>query len=318
MALNLNKNTNCPLCETQNKIKYIESLGFKVIEFKTFGLVAKCKNNHIFKRDFNNFKKGQHKCPLCENENKIEFLTNLGYEILSENLSHNLIIKCKNGHIINKIFDKTANFECSECKKQEKIDFLKSLGFVPISQNLNNNLVIKCKNNHIFNRCYGNILKGAILCPICYPSSSSFENEIATILPNYIKNDYSILKNKELDFYIPEYNLAIECNGSYWHSTKFKDKWYHLNKTIKCLEKGIKLIQIFEDEWYNNKDKWINIINSYILKNKPKLFKNIHIANLCYDLWDYSEFGYKLIQFDYPKLVNNCWDCGYYIWAKSP
>ena len=31
------------------------------------------------------------------------------------------------------------------------------------------------------------------------------------------------LDSQELDFYIPDLNLAFEYNGIYWHSTKFKD-----------------------------------------------------------------------------------------------
>ena len=35
---------------------------------------------------------------------------------------------------------------------------------------------------------------------------------------------------KELDIFIPEHNLAIEINGIYRHSDKFKDEKYHINK----------------------------------------------------------------------------------------
>ena len=58
----------------------------------------------------------------------------------------------------------------------------------------------------------------------------------------------------ELDFYLPEKNLAIEFNGSYWHSTRFKDKDYHLKKTQLCQDLGITLIHIFEFEWLSSKE----------------------------------------------------------------
>lgn len=58
----------------------------------------------------------------------------------------------------------------------------------------------------------------------------------------------------ELDFYLPEKKLAIEFNGNYWHSTRFKDKDYHLKKTQLCQEKGIQLIHIFEYEWLSSKE----------------------------------------------------------------
>ena len=58
-----------------------------------------------------------------------------------------------------------------------------------------------------------------------------------------------MIKPLEIDIYLPEYNLAIEYNGSYWHSSKLKDKFYHLNKTKLCRDKEIDLIHIFEYEW---------------------------------------------------------------------
>ncbi|KAA6329188.1 hypothetical protein EZS27_021984 [termite gut metagenome] len=49
--------------------------------------------------------------------------------------------------------------------------------------------------------------------------------------------------------------MAFELNGLYWHNEYWKkDKNYHLNKTEKCENKGIKLIHIFEDEWYGKKE----------------------------------------------------------------
>jgi hypothetical protein len=69
-------------------------------------------------------------------------------------------------------------------------------------------------------------------------------------------NDKSVLGGKELDIYIPDLKLAIECNGIYWHSeiAGKKSKTYHLDKTESCAQKGIRLIQVFETEWNDRKD----------------------------------------------------------------
>jgi hypothetical protein len=82
-----------------------------------------------------------------------------------------------------------------------------------------------------------------------------------------LKNDRNVLNGKELDLYIPEYKLAIEHNGIYWHSDEKVDKNYHANKTSKCLENDITLIHIFEHEWLNKKDIIQSILNSKINNN---------------------------------------------------
>ncbi len=64
-----------------------------------------------------------------------------------------------------------------------------------------------------------------------------------------IHSDRTILQGKELDIYIPDKKLAIEFNGTYWHSSLFKDKTYHQDKTIECAKQGVRLIHIFEYEW---------------------------------------------------------------------
>ena len=43
---------------------------------------------------------------------------------------------------------------------------------------------------------------------------------------------------------MPEYNIAIECNGMYWHSIFKKDKTYHKEKYELCKEKGISVAEL--------------------------------------------------------------------------
>lgn len=84
---------------------------------------------------------------------------------------------------------------------------------------------------------------------------------------NYIQHDRQQIKPKELDFYIPKANLAIEINDTASHnSTKhylkeeLVSEYYHFNKTQLAKEKGIHLIHIFEYEMMNS-DKYNKIIN---------------------------------------------------------
>lgn len=76
-----------------------------------------------------------------------------------------------------------------------------------------------------------------------------------------IKNDRKTLNGIELDIYIPDKNLAIELNGMYWHNEDFRNSQYHLNKTMLCQDRGIRLIHVFEWEWNWKKD----IVKSMIM-----------------------------------------------------
>lgn len=91
------------------------------------------------------------------------------------------------------------------------------------------------------------------------------------------KNNRTILNKKELDVYIPEYNLAIEYNGTYWHSELYKDKNYHFNKSRLCEEKGIRLIHVWEYEWSNKRQ--CPILKNIILSACGKIQNKIYARN---------------------------------------
>ena len=86
----------------------------------------------------------------------------------------------------------------------------------------------------------------------------------------YIQNDRMQIKPKELDFYIPKVNLAIEINDtashnstlSFRNTSTIRPYDYHFNKTQLAKEKGVHLIHIFEYEMID-KDKY-NKITNYI------------------------------------------------------
>lgn len=118
-------------------------------------------------------------------------------------------------------------------------------------------------------------------CPKCANQQSLPEEEIYNHISSIIgekeikKRINTILnKNLEIDIFIPKYNFGIEYNGLRWHTEKFgKDRYYHLNKTVECEKKGIKLIHIFEDEWEKNKTLVLNKIDHIlnIGNNLPKI-----------------------------------------------
>ena len=117
-------------------------------------------------------------------------------------------------------------------------------------------------------------------CSKCGVTSSKGETEILHLLQEKLGTDNveervrNILDRQEIDIYIPLKKIGIEYNGLIWHSNKYKKETnYHLLKTEKCKEKGVDLIQIFEDEYINHKNivltKLLHIIG--LDNNKPKI-----------------------------------------------
>jgi len=111
---------------------------------------------------------------------------------------------------------------------------------------------------------------------------SQFEIEIQLFLhqlgiTNIQFNTWDILKNREIDVYLPDYNLAIELNGVYWHTEqKNRGKNYHLQKTLDCNKKNIQLLHILDVEWNDaiKCDIWKSMI-----KTRLKLNDRIYARN---------------------------------------
>lgn len=125
---------------------------------------------------------------------------------------------------------------------------------------------LKCEN------IFTSTVLGSGKIPICRKCNPTFSDthisdKIKDILEDnqikYIQNDRKLIKPYELDFYLPNHNIAFEVNGNYYHSeiSGQKDRSYHINKTKMCFNQGIKLIQIYEDEIIQNFD----IVKSKIL-----------------------------------------------------
>jgi len=124
---------------------------------------------------------------------------------------------------------------------------------------------------HIFNKhISGGSWQTKVLCPMCFPSTSIFQNEIFRFITEELNipcnsNDRDIIQPQELDIFIPQNNIAIECNGIYWHTEgNGKDRKYHLNKYQKCKDKNIQLLQVWESEWRDKQDIIKSIISSKV------------------------------------------------------
>lgn len=118
-------------------------------------------------------------------------------------------------------------------------------------------------------------------------------------LTNFIRSFYNgiIEINKkayifpyELDIVLPELKLAIEYNGTYWHSIEHGiDKDYHLMKSLLCRNKNIRLIHIYE---FEDITKQYQLLKSLILDqdhypkndfNKNNLINDIPQSEIIYN-----------------------------------
>ena len=130
------------------------------------------------------------------------------------------------------------------------------------NNHLNGNGCPLCKNRKI-----GDVLRDTV------EDFTKKSNEIHDIT-DCLKALSPQQRNREIDVYIPSLNLGIEYNGLHWHSERLgKDKNYHLDKLNKCNEQGIKLIQIFEDEWINHREICESKLKQICgLNRNPKIF----------------------------------------------
>lgn len=134
---------------------------------------------------------------------------------------------------------------------------------------------IKPNSHNLCHKCYANI------------SQSSPELEIKDIINTMyngkcIENSRSIIPPLELDLYYPEKNIAIEFNGNYWHDENHKPKDYHFNKFKLCKEKGIRLVSIYESDWFNKRDNIISLLKNIFIDSKIIYARNCTISKLDY------------------------------------
>lgn len=130
-------------------------------------------------------------------------------------------------------------------------------------------------------------------CPTCGASSANWVSSLEVKLAESLRlNGVEVIQScrteivspvngrpMELDLYLPEYKLAVEVNGLYYHSYErmvsvnnyqsLEDKTkYHLTKFIACQNAGIRLISLWEDSIRDKFDVCINLILSKIGKLK--------------------------------------------------
>lgn len=107
-----------------------------------------------------------------------------------------------------------------------------------------------------------------------------FEEWLNKNFPNvsYQRNTRSVISPKELDFYFPEYNFAVEISPTTTHHSskkschgweKSKNVSYHQEKMLECEKKNIELITVFDwIPW----DKVLSMISYKFLNPERRIF----------------------------------------------
>lgn len=103
---------------------------------------------------------------------------------------------------------------------------------------------------------------------------SSFETEVFNFVQSLydgeVVRNARVLSNKEIDVFLPSLQIGIECHGVYWHTeiAGKRHRSYHLSKLQVAKSLGIRLIQIFETEWFQKQEIVKNQIRKLFTCNK--------------------------------------------------
>lgn len=110
------------------------------------------------------------------------------------------------------------------------------------------------------------------LCKTCFPSASQQQLEVADFIRTLSSeevhiSDRRVIPPLELDIWVPSKQIAIEYHGLYWHSggrDATLNPQKHRDKYLACKKLGIRLIQIFSDEWLDNRAACESVIRHAI------------------------------------------------------
>lgn len=122
---------------------------------------------------------------------------------------------------------------------------------------------IMCKRHGVFKQTPNHHLSGKA-CPQCV-IDPIWEKEIYEVVkelhPDTVRKA-KVLGKKEIDILVPSAAFGVELHGIHWHSEKFVGKTYHYDKWKTASDMGIQLMQVFEDEWLDNKQVVLNRIKN--------------------------------------------------------
>jgi GNAT superfamily N-acetyltransferase len=114
--------------------------------------------------------------------------------------------------------------------------------------------------NHLQEKTLQSFERGS-LCESCHPISTSqwqlnVEEWVRSLNMHVKRGDRTAIAPKEIDIFVPEKRFGIECHGLYFHSDakNGNDRSSHLRKAEIAESNGIRLLQIFFDEWRDRQE----------------------------------------------------------------
>jgi len=101
-------------------------------------------------------------------------------------------------------------------------------------------------------------------------SKQGFYEFIFGINPTAIQS-YNKLFEFDIDVFMAEKNLGIMFNGTYWNSEAEKSYSYNRERVEYFHSKGIRIVQIWEDDWNNKPEVVKKFIKNLLNDNKDRI-----------------------------------------------
>lgn len=256
-AYNLLRGIGCPVCVRESMVRSLTKSHIKFVE------EARAVHGDLY--EYHNVYEGSHNHLKITCKKHGEFL-----QISQNHLNGQGCPKCSSERLSvllkNDIEDMKNRMNETHYGKYDYSNFVEYY-------NNRQKIDIICPKHGVFSQQVTAHINGQG-CPKCANKITKPVSEIQRYLEalgcSVLLNDRTILKqwNLELDIVIEDKKIAIEYHGLFFHKEGLieglstgKNKDYHLNKTKYANQVGYKLIQIFEDEWLNNKELCLSKIS---------------------------------------------------------
>lgn len=184
--------------------------------------------------------------------------------------------------------DELANEEDKERARNRMITTCENLDFYCPIHGVYNQAV----SNHIrlgdFSKVYG--------CPRCFNNIAHAGSKEENIIRDFIENmgyktekTKKVLSGREIDIYIDLKNIGVEYNGSVYHASlngvyKDLDKYYYRDKFLEASNNGVHLINIFDVDWQNNKDKIKMYLKSLFVLQESIMARKCEVKKVSNDI----------------------------------